>query len=67
MPSSSSPERIYRASVRAFSILFILLGVAILVITLVRAGVTLTLGILMGPAFIAIGCGRLWLASRMPR
>ena len=64
---SSSPERIYRASVRAFSILFILLGLAILGVTLGAGGGGLSLGVLMGVAFIAIGCGRLWLTSRMER
>ena len=65
--TSSSPERIYRASVRAFSILFILLGLAILGVTLGAGGGGLSIGVLMGVAFIAIGCGRLWLTSRMQR
>ena len=65
--TSSSPERIYRASVRAFAILFILLGLAILAVTLGAGGGGLSLGVLMGVAFIAIGCGRLWLTSRMQR
>jgi hypothetical protein len=41
------------------------LGVAILVLTLVSGGGPLSLGILLGVAFVAVGAGRLWLASRM--
>ncbi len=65
--TSSSPERLYRASVRAISILFIVLGIAILAVTLGAGGGPLSLGILMGIAFLGVGCGRLWLTSRMPR
>jgi hypothetical protein len=65
----SSPERIYRGSVQALSLVMLGLGVAILVLTLVRIiagrGGPLSLGILLGIAFVAVGAGRLWLASRM--
>ena len=64
---SSSPERIYRASVRALSVLFIVLGLAILGVTLGAGGGALSVGVLMGVAFLGVGCGRLWLASRMSR
>jgi hypothetical protein len=61
----SSPERIYRGSVRALSIVMLGLGVAILVLTVASGGGPLSLGILLGLAFLAVGGGRLWLASRM--
>jgi hypothetical protein len=61
----SSPERIYRGSVRAMSLVMVGLGVAILVITVAGGGGPLSLGILLGVAFVAVGAGRLWLASRM--
>jgi hypothetical protein len=61
----SSPERIYRGSVRALSTVMLGLGAAIIVITLVGGGGPLSLGILLGIAFVAVGAGRLWLASRM--
>lgn len=61
----SSPERIYRGSVRALSIVMLGLGAAILVLTLASGGGPLSLGILLGLAFLAVGAGRLWLASRM--
>ena len=63
----SSPERLYRGSVRALSIAMLALGIAIVAVTLGSGGGVLSLGILLGIAFIAVGAGRLWLASRMKR
>jgi hypothetical protein len=63
----SSPERIYRGSVRAFSLVFIALGLVILVSTLAAGGGPLSVGVLMGIAFAAVGGGRLWVSSRMSR
>lgn len=59
-----SPERIYHGSVRAFSIVFLLLGLAILISTLANGGGPLSLGVVLGVAFLAVGGGRLWIASR---
>jgi hypothetical protein len=61
----ASPEGIYRGSVRALSLVMLGLGIAILALTLVSGGGPLSLGILLGIAFVAVGAGRLWLASRM--
>ena len=61
----SSPERLYRGSVRALSLVMLGLGVAILGLTLASGGGPLSLGILLGLAFVAVGAGRLWLVSRM--
>jgi len=63
----SSPDRIYRGSVRVLSLAMLAMGVAILVITLAAGGGPLSLGILIGIAFVAVGAGRLWLVSRMKR
>ena len=63
----ASPERIYRGSVRAFSVVFIALGLVVLAVTLAAGGGPLSVGVLMGVAFIAVGAGRLWAASRMRR
>jgi hypothetical protein len=60
-----SPERIYRGSVRALSLVMLGLGAAILVLTVAGGGGIVSLGVLMGIAFLAVGAGRLWLASRM--
>ena len=54
----------HRASTRLMSTLVILLGVAMLVTTLVRSGVGLTYGIVLGVLFIAAGAGRLWASRR---
>ena len=60
----SSPERIYRGSVRAFSLVFVALGLLILVTTIAAGGGPLSVGTLLGIAFLAVGAGRLWIASR---
>jgi hypothetical protein len=63
----ASPEGIYHGSVRALSVVMMGIGVLILVLTLAAGGGPLSLGILLGLAFIAVGVGRLWMASRMKR
>lgn len=62
-----TPERIYRGSVQALSVAMLGIGIAILVTTLVGGGGLLSIGILLGLAFVAVGAGRLWVASRMRR
>jgi hypothetical protein len=61
----ASPEQVYRGSVRALSLVMLGLGIAILGLTLASGGGPLSLGILLGIAFVAVGAGRLWLVSRM--
>ena len=60
-----SGERFYRGAVRGFSLVFIAIGLAVLVATLVNGGGPASVGFLMGIAFLAVGAGRLWLGSRM--
>lgn len=55
----------YRAAVRGFSLVFVGLGLVVLVVTLANGGGPLSLGVLMGIAFVAIGIGRLWASSRI--
>jgi hypothetical protein len=57
----------YRRAVRGFSLVFVLIGLAVLVTTLTAGGGPASIGFLMGIAFIAVGVGRLWLQSRMER
>jgi hypothetical protein len=57
----------YKATVRGFSLVFVGLGLAVLVVTLANGGGPLSVGVLMGVAFIAVGLGRLWVSSRMER
>jgi hypothetical protein len=58
------PERIYRGSVRLFSLVFVVLGLTLLVSTFVRGGGPLSVGTLLGLAFLAVGVGRLWISAR---
>lgn len=60
-------ERLYRGTVRAFSLAFVAIGLAVLVVTLANGGGPASLGFLMGLAFLAIGAGRLWMGTRMGR
>jgi hypothetical protein len=62
-----SGERIYRGAVRGFSVAFIGLGLAVLVVTLANGGGPVSLGFLMGLAFVGVGAGRLWAVARMGR
>ena len=62
-----SGERVYRGAVRAFSLVFVAIGLAVLVVTLAGGGGTLSLGFLMGLAFVGVGAGRLWAGARMQK
>lgn len=60
-------ERAYSGAVRALSVVFIAIGLAMVATTLAAGGGPLSLGIVIGIAFVAVGAGRLWAASRMGR
>lgn len=45
----------------------VVLGIAIVVRTLAAGGGPLATGVLLGVAFVAVGCGRLYLALRSRR
>jgi hypothetical protein len=62
-----SPERLYHGTVRALSIVIAGIGAAILAATLAAGGGPLSAGFLMGLVFLAVGIGRLVIASRMQR
>jgi hypothetical protein len=57
----------YHRSIRAFSLVFLALGLVLLVTTLARGGGPASVGVFLGVAFLAVGAGRLWLAARMSR
>ncbi len=61
----ASPERIYHGSIRALSVVFIVIGLVLLAVTLVAGGGPLSIGIVLGLVFVAVGAGRLWISSRM--
>jgi hypothetical protein len=62
-----SSERVYRGAVRAFSLTFVAIGLAVLVVTLANGGGPASLGFLMGITFLLVGIGRLWIGSRMEK
>jgi hypothetical protein len=62
-----SGERVYRGTVRAFSLTFVAIGLAVLVVTLTNGGGPASLGFLMGVAFLLVGVGRLWIGTRMEK
>ena len=62
-----SPERIYHGSIRAFSFVFIALGVVILATTLGARRRAALGGHAARRVFVAIGAGRLWIATRTAR
>jgi hypothetical protein len=60
-------ERAYHSAIRGFSLLFVAVGLALLVVTLVAGGGPASVGFLMGILFVAVGAGRFWIASRQER
>ena len=62
-----SADRAYRGAVRAFSLVFVAIGLLVLVVTLANGGGPASVGFLMGVAFLVVGVGRLWLARRTER
>jgi hypothetical protein len=54
---------VYQGSIRLLSLLFLALGLAILVSTFANGGGPLSLGTLLGIAFLAVGIARLWLSG----
>jgi hypothetical protein len=57
----------YQRSVRLLSLVFLALGGVLLVTTLANGGGPISVGFLMGIAFLAVGAGRLWVSARMGR
>ena len=51
----------YPALVALFAVVFVAIGVALVVVTTVRGG---DLGYVLGPLFVALGIGRLYLLRR---
>jgi hypothetical protein len=54
-------QRAYFGSIRALSLLLILLGLVMMGSALARGGGVLALGVLIGACFTLAGAGRLWL------
>jgi hypothetical protein len=60
-------ERAYHGAIRGFSLVFVVLGVLLLVVTLANGGGPASTGFLMGILFCAVGAGRYWIAGRQSR
>ena len=60
-------DRAYHGAIRAFSLVFVVLGLALLVATLANGGGPASIGFLMGILFCAVGIGRFWIAGRQGR
>ncbi|MFL5833260.1 MAG: hypothetical protein ACJ76B_04685 [Solirubrobacterales bacterium] len=59
-----SGERLYHGATRAFSLAFLAIGLIVLVVTLANGGGPASMGFLLGIAFLLVGAGRLWIASK---
>jgi hypothetical protein len=57
-------DEAYLLATRAFSVVILGFGVAIVVVTLARGGGPTSFGLLIGVVFLALGAGRLYLALR---
>lgn len=53
----------HQHAVRLFSFVMLALGVAILISTFANGGGPLSVGFLLGVAFLAVGAARLWLSG----
>ena len=63
----SSRERIGSSGTRVLSSVILILGLVIIVRTASAGGGPLSVGVLIGAIFIAIGAARLYLAARTAR
>lgn len=57
----------YQGAIRTFSAAFVAIGLLLLVVTLANGGGPVSIGVLLGVAFLAVGVLRLWLTTRSGR
>lgn len=60
-------EDFYHSAIRGFSLIFVVVGVALLISTIANGGSPVSIGFIMGILFVAVGVGRYWIASRSLR
>jgi len=58
----AAPDQVYRAVSRLFSAIILGFGLAILIVTLANGGGPISVGVLLGLVFTALGAGRLYLS-----
>lgn len=59
--------RIYDRSIKTISAVYLVIGVAILMLTISRGGGVLSLGFLLGLAFVGVGLARYRLQQKIGR
>ena len=64
MSPAPPPDEVYRGVTRAFAVVIIGFGLAIIVVTIANGGTATSGGILLGVVFTALGLGRLYLSLR---
>lgn len=55
----------YDRSIRAFSLIYVVIGIVILAMTIARGGGPTSVGMLIGIAFIGVGVGRYLIQRRI--
>ena len=60
-------DRAYHSAIRGFSVLFALVGVALLVSTIANGGGPASIGLWLGILFVVVGVGRFWIAGKQAR
>jgi hypothetical protein len=60
-------EGFYHSAIRGFSLVFVVVGLALLVSTFANGGGPASIGFILGILFLAVGIGRFWIASRSLR
>ncbi|HZO35478.1 MAG TPA: hypothetical protein VFB41_01235 [Solirubrobacteraceae bacterium] len=63
-PAKAEPRDLRRSMTIGWSIVMIVLGIAILVRTFAGGGGALSLGLFVGVLFVLAGAGRLWVARK---
>lgn len=56
---------VYDRSIKTISVLYLVIGVAVLILTLARGGGVFSIGMLLGLAFIGIGVARYRLQQKI--
>jgi len=60
----ATPDQLYRAVTRIFSVIILGFGLVILIVTLANGGGVASAGLWLGLLFIGIGVARLYIALR---
>jgi hypothetical protein len=57
-------NRAYSSSIRGLQVMQVVIGLALIVMALVRGGGPFALGVVLGVMLVLLGAGRLWIARR---